>query len=229
MPKVEPALWQASAALRKVSRVQFSAFGSLPAGYIACTSMPACCFIRSMREHGPLIWLPTVAGTPSQRPPLSRPRYSTVPLTLPFWAMSCFMISSTGSSESACSRGHQLWNAKMSWPAFACASAAIVEKVLVSLRRDEIHLHVDFFLVGPGADDLFRRLVGARHPMVPEADRQAAGRIRVAHERRGDKRRRGGRGLQKAPTRYLEFRHGFSSRWLSYPSLPPACRDEPRF
>src|SRR4029453_5923601 len=33
MPKVEPALWQASAALRKVSRVQFSAFGSLPAGY----------------------------------------------------------------------------------------------------------------------------------------------------------------------------------------------------
>ena len=62
MPKGTPALWQASAALRKVSRVQFSAFGALPAGYIACTSMPACCFIRSMREHGPLIWLPTVAG-----------------------------------------------------------------------------------------------------------------------------------------------------------------------
>ncbi len=63
MPNGLPALWQASAALRKVSSVQVSAFGALPAGYMACTSMPACCFIRSMREHGPLIWLPTVAGT----------------------------------------------------------------------------------------------------------------------------------------------------------------------
>jgi hypothetical protein len=27
--------------------------------------MPASCFIRSMREHGPLIWLPEVAGTPT--------------------------------------------------------------------------------------------------------------------------------------------------------------------
>ena len=62
------ALWQASAALRKVSSVQLSALGALPAGYIACTSMPACCFIRSMREHGPLIWLPTVAGTASHWP-----------------------------------------------------------------------------------------------------------------------------------------------------------------
>ena len=73
MPNGKPALWQASAALRNVSSVQFSALGALPAGYIACTSMPACCFIRSMREHGPLIWLPIVAGTASQWP-LARPR-----------------------------------------------------------------------------------------------------------------------------------------------------------
>ena len=129
MPKVEPALWQASAALRKVSRVQFSAFGSLPAGYIACTSMPACCFIRSMREHGPLIWLPTVAGTPSQRS-LSRPRYSTVPLTLPFCLISSVMRSLTGSRESACCWGHQVGKAKISWPAFACPSAAMVRRFL---------------------------------------------------------------------------------------------------
>ena len=63
MPNGWPPLWQASAALRKVSKVQASALGGAPAGYIACTSMPASCFIRSMREHGPLIWLPTVAGT----------------------------------------------------------------------------------------------------------------------------------------------------------------------
>ena len=61
-------MWQASAAFRKVSVVQLSAFGGLPAGYIAWTSMPACFFIRSMREQGPLIWLPTQAGTPSHLP-----------------------------------------------------------------------------------------------------------------------------------------------------------------
>ena len=60
-----------------------SAFGAAPAGYIAWTSMPACCFIRSMREHGPLIWLPTVAGTATHLPS-ALPRYSTVPLTSPF-------------------------------------------------------------------------------------------------------------------------------------------------
>ena len=60
MPNGMPALWQASAAFRKVSSVQASALGGAPAGYIAWTSMPACCFIRSMREHGPLIWLPIV-------------------------------------------------------------------------------------------------------------------------------------------------------------------------
>jgi hypothetical protein len=36
-----------------------------------------------MREHGPLIWLPTVAGIASHLPP-NLPRYSTVPLTAPF-------------------------------------------------------------------------------------------------------------------------------------------------
>ena len=61
-------MWQASAAFRNVSVVQLSAFGGAPAGYIACTSMPACFFIRSMREQGPLIWLPTQAGTPSHLP-----------------------------------------------------------------------------------------------------------------------------------------------------------------
>ncbi len=48
--------------------VQSSALGGLPAGYIAWTSMSAYFFIRSMREQGPLIWLPTQAGTPSHLP-----------------------------------------------------------------------------------------------------------------------------------------------------------------
>ena len=57
-----PPLWQASAAFRKVSVVQSSALGGLPAGYISWTSMLAYFFIRSMREQGPLIWLPTHGG-----------------------------------------------------------------------------------------------------------------------------------------------------------------------
>ncbi len=55
-------MWQASAAFRNVSVVQSSAFGGAPAGYIAWTSMLACFFIRSMREQGPLIWLPIAGG-----------------------------------------------------------------------------------------------------------------------------------------------------------------------
>src|SRR5439155_22979033 len=44
MPNGKPALWQASAALSMASSVQASAFGGEPAGYIACTSIPACFF-----------------------------------------------------------------------------------------------------------------------------------------------------------------------------------------
>ena len=38
------------------------ALAAAAAGYIASTSMPAYSFMRSMRVHGPLNWLPTVAG-----------------------------------------------------------------------------------------------------------------------------------------------------------------------
>src|SRR6266702_3111484 len=127
MPNGKPAFWHASAALRNASSVQFSAFGGAPAGYMACTSMPACCFIRSMREHGPLIWLPIVAGTAIQRP-WDLPRYSTVALTAPFCLISGSTMSSTGSSWLAWSDGSQVERARMSWPDLAWASAAIVSK-----------------------------------------------------------------------------------------------------
>src|ERR1700738_2402969 len=69
IPNGKPPLWQASAALRNVSVVQLSALGGAPAGYIAWTSISAYFFIRSIREQGPLIWLPIVAGTPSHFAP----------------------------------------------------------------------------------------------------------------------------------------------------------------
>ena len=53
--------------------------------------------MRSMREHGPLIWLPTVAGTASHLPP-TLPRYSTVPFTAPFCLISGSTTSFIGTS-----------------------------------------------------------------------------------------------------------------------------------
>src|ERR1700733_4162321 len=124
IPNGNPPLWQASAAFRKASVVQLSALGGLPAGYISCTSIPAYFFIRSIREQGPLIWLPIQAGTPSHLSP-ALPRYCTVPLTAPFCWISGSTTSFIGSSRSACPCGHQVGIAKISWPDFACASAEI--------------------------------------------------------------------------------------------------------
>src|SRR5258707_15879778 len=118
MPNGTPPLWQASAALRNGSVVQFFALGGLPAGYISCTAMAAHFFIRSMREHGPLILLPIQVGTPSHLSP-TLPRYFTVPLTSPFSLMSGSTTSFIGSSRSACAWGHQVAIARDSWPDFA--------------------------------------------------------------------------------------------------------------
>ena len=128
------------------------------------------------------------------------------------------MTSSTGSRQlGVAAGGHQVGKAKMSWPDLACASAAMVSRILLPCEVMKSIWTSTFSLSAHSWTISSRRLVGAGHPMVPEADRQLAGRIGAAHERRGDKRRRGGRGLQKAPTRYLEFRHGFPSRWLFLP------------
>ena len=83
-----------------------------------------------MREQGPLIWLPTVAGTATHLPSIL-PRYSTVPLTLPFCLMRSAITSSIGSRLRACSLGNHVDMAIMSWPDLACASAAIVSSSLL--------------------------------------------------------------------------------------------------
>lgn len=56
--------------------------------------------MRSMREHGPLIWLPTVAGTANHLPS-TLPRYSTVTFTAPFYLINGSMTSFMGTSKSA--------------------------------------------------------------------------------------------------------------------------------
>ena len=100
MPKGNPPLWQASAAFRNASSVQLSAFGGPPAGYMSCRSMLAYFFIRSMREQGAWIWLPTVAGTAIHLP-FTWPRYFTTLFTSPFCLRIGSIMSLTGSSSSA--------------------------------------------------------------------------------------------------------------------------------
>src|SRR5258708_23679519 len=100
MPKAKPPFLQASAALRNVSVVQLSALGGAPAGYISCTSMPAYFFIRSIREQGPLIWLPIQAGTPHHLFP-AFPRYFTMPFPPPLFLLSRSLVSFTRSPHSA--------------------------------------------------------------------------------------------------------------------------------
>ena len=59
---------------------------------------------------------------------------------------------------------------KMSWPDFACASAASGQQQLVALRGDVVDLDLDLLLGRPLLDQGFRCGVGGRHPMVPQAD-----------------------------------------------------------
>jgi hypothetical protein len=153
-----------------------SAFGALPAGYSAWMSMPACCFSRSMREHGPLIWLPAVAGTASHLPPgtaeiLDRAVDRAVLLDQ-------VLHDVVDRLEQLRVLGRQPGrdSARMSWPDFAWASAAIGEQVLVALRGDVVDLDLDLLLGRPLLDQVGRGLVGVRNPVVPEADRQACRR-----------------------------------------------------
>src|SRR5438477_4231577 len=83
-----------------------------------------------MREHGPLIWLPTVAGTASHLPS-SLPRYSTVALTAPFCLISGSMTSPMSTIWSEYRDGSHWASARTSWPALACDSAAPVSKSLL--------------------------------------------------------------------------------------------------
>jgi len=124
-PNGTPALAHFSAATRNVSQVQLSALGGAPAGYMACTSIPACCFMRSMREQGGLSALMTAHGTATHLP-FTLPRYSAVRFGAPLVFTRSAMTSSTGSSSLAWSEAAQPVKTSMSWPARAAASAATV-------------------------------------------------------------------------------------------------------
>ena len=99
------------------------------------------------------------------------------------------MMSLTGSSCSELACGHQVGIARMSWPDFACASAAMVTRFLLPWLGDVVDRNLDLLLGGPFVDEIGRGLVGAGHPVVPEADRELAGGVSAADIGRGDQRR----------------------------------------
>ena len=57
---------------------------------------------------------------------------------------------------------------------------------LVALRGDVVDRTSTFSLAAHSLTSGCRRRVGARHPVIPEADRELAGGVRAAHERRRD-------------------------------------------
>ena len=82
------------------------------------------------------------------------------------------------------------------------------QQILVAVRGDEIDRDVDLFLVGPFAAELFQGAVSARHPMIPEPDRQPSRGMRPMDE-----------------WRHKRHRHDARCRALQY---PPPCRIHPR-
>ena len=86
------------------------------------------------------------------------------------------------------------------------------QQVLEALRGDVVDLHLDLLLGRPFLNQGFRGLVGAGHPVVPEADRELAGGVGGAHERGGNHRRRcRGRRRHKFAAADPHFLHGVLS------------------
>src|SRR6266478_6812099 len=82
-----------------------------------------------MRAQGGDIVLPYPVGTAIQWPS-DFPKYSAALVGPPFCAMIALTTSSTGSRFSAWPVAYQLVNCRTSWPDFACASAAMVNRSL---------------------------------------------------------------------------------------------------
>ena len=177
--------------------------------------MPACCFIRSMREHGPLIWLPTrgrhrdpaavraceILDRRIDRAVLLDQLGHDVVDRLEALGVRRRLPGREGEDVVAGSR---------------LRFGGDGQQVLVALRGDVVDRDLDLLLLGPFVAQRGRRVVGAGHPVVPEADRQLAGGVGAAHMRHRD-RRRGGCCRQETTTRHPALEHdailhGFPAR-----------------
>ena len=92
------------------------------------------------------------------------------------------------------------------------------QQELVALRSDVIDRDVDLLLGRPFLDQCFAGLVGARNPMVPQAERELACSIGTADERRCHHR-----GGQSSRTGHETTTTDFPG---SHEKFPPMCRPD---
>ena len=141
-----------------------------------------------------------------------------MPLTLPFCSISSRHEVVDRLEHSACCCGHQVGKAKMSWPDLRLRLGGDGQKVLVALRGDEVDLELDLLLLGPGLARSPRSPCCRPAPSGPRS-RPTGCRPRSRRARTAPRSNVDAAAVvcRKAPTRYLEFRHGFPSRWLFLP------------
>src|SRR5262249_28204090 len=166
--------------------------------------MPASCFMRSMREHGPLIWLPTQVGTATQWP-VDLARYSTVGFTVPFNLISSAMMSSTGSRRLTWSAGCQLVINVMTRSRLRLGGDG--QQVLVALPGDVIDRDPALLLAPPSLARRAGGLVAARPPRAPEADGEPAGSVGAVPMRHRDSGGRARRCREETTARHLALEH----------------------
>ena len=111
--------------------------------------MPAVSFSTLMRPQGPLICVPELVGTASQWP-FDLPRYSTTLLAWPYCAVSRPITSSIGSSWSAWFCTSQVGKRQDVVAGLGLRLGGGGQQELVAVGGDEVGLHLDLVLVGPG-------------------------------------------------------------------------------
>ena len=132
--------------------------------------------MRSIREHGPLIWLPTVAGTATQLPLiLDEVLDGGVDVAVYLHRLPVHdVVDGLGARRSSAGEPPSAW-ARISWPALASASTAMGEEKLVALREGyEVHLDISLLFAGPLFHQRLGRFLAPRHPRVIPRSRIAS-------------------------------------------------------
>src|SRR5262245_49002016 len=210
-PNGFPALWQASAASKKLSQVQASAslVGCSPAVYMAKMSMPAWLLRRSMRLFAVSSRVPRMPGT-TNHVPRGSARYSTAGLTGPFRKHLGHNVLDRLQLARILARlpSREVHNV-VAGPRQSLRGDRQIE--LVALGGEIVDREIDLLPLGPFLANLRHGRVGTGHPMVPVADAEATGRAGRAHEGCSQRCCRGG----------SRGRHQLAAReWLACHPLP---------
>ena len=211
MPNGTPALWQASAALRNVSSVQPSALGGLP-GRIQGLHVDAGVLLHHVDARARP--LDVGAGGGRHREPMSvrvaeiRDRVVDGAVLLdqrPHDVVDRRQVLGVLVRPPGAQRQDVVAR-------FRLRLHGSRHQQLLALRGDVVDLDVDLLLRRPLLDERPGRGVGARHPMVPQADGELAGSVGGPDEWSRDcGRGRGGGSGYEATTRNARPSHNKSS------------------